>query len=75
LQTGGWILLLLLGFAFLLVACENKIIYHPYPYPEGFWNPASFKVKAEDVFFQAADGTKLHGWYVVVPEKVFMWHG
>jgi fermentation-respiration switch protein FrsA (DUF1100 family) len=64
LQTAGGVLALLLLYAVLLVACEDKIIYHPYKYPDGIWNPSSFNVIVEDVFFQAEDGTKLHGWYI-----------
>jgi fermentation-respiration switch protein FrsA (DUF1100 family) len=64
LQTMGWILVLLLLYAALLVACESKIIYHPYKYPQGIWDTSSFNIKVEDVFFQADDGTKLHGWYI-----------
>ncbi|MCH8312520.1 MAG: alpha/beta hydrolase [Nitrospinae bacterium] len=64
LQTAGGILALLLLYAVFLVACEDKIIYHPHKYPQGIWNPSSFNVKVEDVFFQAKDGTKLHGWYI-----------
>jgi len=64
LQTVGGILALLLLYAVFLVACEDKIIYHPHKYPQGIWNPSSFNVKVEDVFFQAKDGTKLHGWYI-----------
>lgn len=64
LQTAGGVLALLLLCAVFLVACEDRIIYHPYKYPEGIWNPSSFNVQVEDVFFQAKDGTKLHGWYI-----------
>ena len=64
LQTAGGVLALLLLCAVFLVACEDRIIYHPYKYPEGIWNPSSFNVHVEDVFFQAKDGTKLHGWYI-----------
>ena len=64
LQTVGGILALLLLYAVFLVACEDKIIYHPHKYPQGIWNPSSFNVKVEDVFFLAKDGTKLHGWYI-----------
>jgi len=64
LQTMGGILALLLLYAVFLVACEDKIIYHPHKYPQGIWNPSSFNVKVEDIFFQAKDGTKLHGWYI-----------
>lgn len=77
-QTVGGILALLLFYAVFLVACEDKIIYHPYKFPEGIWNPSSFNVKVEDVFFQAKDGTKLHGWYIpsVNAKATLLWfHG
>jgi len=64
LQTAGGVLALLLLCAVFLVACEDRIIYHPYKYPEGIWNPSSINVQVEDIFFQAKDGTKLHGWYI-----------
>jgi fermentation-respiration switch protein FrsA (DUF1100 family) len=44
---------------------ENKLIFHPIRYPEGDWNPDGLAV--EDAWFQAEDGTKLHGWFVPHP--------
>ena len=41
---------------------EDSLIYFPVAYPEGDWNPAGLEF--EDAWFQAADGTRLHGWYV-----------
>lgn len=41
---------------------ENALIYFPVRYPEGDWNPR--EIRFEDARFQAADGTRLHGWYV-----------
>jgi uncharacterized protein len=41
---------------------ENSLIYFPATYPEGNWNPQGIGV--EDAWFTAADGTKIHGWYV-----------
>ena len=49
-----------------LIACERSIIYHPSSYPDGLWEPETFGVKVEDVFFQSEDGTKLHGWFIPV---------
>ncbi len=77
-QTVGIILLVLILYAVLLVSCENKIIYHPYKFPEGFWDPAVFGVQAEDLFFEAEDGVRLHGWFIPAKQPVatMLWfHG
>ncbi|MFQ5449361.1 MAG: alpha/beta hydrolase [Nitrospinaceae bacterium] len=78
LQTVGLILLVLFLYAAVLVGCEKKIIYHPLKYPEGTWKPGSFGIQVEDVFFQAEDGVRLHGWWVPSPgaRAVLLWfHG
>jgi fermentation-respiration switch protein FrsA (DUF1100 family) len=41
---------------------EESLIFFPSRYPEGNWHPIGLSF--EDANFQAADGTKLHGWYV-----------
>jgi fermentation-respiration switch protein FrsA (DUF1100 family) len=41
---------------------ENRLVYHPVPYPVGDWEPAGLTF--EDAEFVADDGTELHGWYV-----------
>ncbi len=50
--------LLLIAF---LPGCVNRLFYHPnsieYRAPEAFGAPV------RDVFFESADGTKLHGWF------------
>ncbi|GJL77584.1 MAG: alpha/beta hydrolase [Nitrospinaceae bacterium] len=77
-QTAGWALALIILCAVLLVSCESKIVYHPYKYPEGNWDPAPFDVTVEDVNFQAEDGTQLHGWYIPSPnaQASMLWfHG
>jgi fermentation-respiration switch protein FrsA (DUF1100 family) len=38
------------------------LIFFPVVYPEGEWEPAGLEF--EDAWFEAADGTRLHGWYV-----------
>jgi fermentation-respiration switch protein FrsA (DUF1100 family) len=50
------------GFALLLMLLENRLVYHPVPYPVGDWAPA--ELRFEDAQFAADDGTALHGWYV-----------
>ena len=60
------------GSAFLLLAyllivlammfLENSLLYFPAKYPDGDWNPPGLVF--EDAWFNAADGTELHGWFV-----------
>ena len=45
-----------------LAPLERSLVYQPAPYPEGDWSPP--RLVFEDAFFEAADGTQLHGWYV-----------
>ncbi len=40
---------------------EQSMVFVPARYPEGNWRPAG--LAAEDVWFEAEDGTRLHGWY------------
>jgi hypothetical protein len=52
-------------FLCLVMLFENKLIFHPIRYPEGDWSTDGLAV--EDAWFQAEDGTKLHGWFVPHP--------
>src|SRR6476646_7514316 len=45
---------------------ENRGIFQPDKYPKGEWNQTTVLVR--DAHFAAADGTKLHGWYVADPQ-------
>lgn len=60
---------LIVGATFIYVSVmvcmmilEESLIFFPSRYPEGNWHPLGLSF--EDAWFQAADGTKLHGWYV-----------
>jgi len=57
-------ILLIVYFLVLLamMVFENSLIYFPTKFPEGNWAPQGISV--EDAWFTAADGTKIHGWYV-----------
>jgi fermentation-respiration switch protein FrsA (DUF1100 family) len=57
-------------FVLLLTGCENSIIYHPTKYPEGLWDTSNMPLTVQDVWFEAEDGVKLHGWYVPSDEAV-----
>ena len=64
-RVGRSLRLFLVAYLFvliLLVLMENSLIFFPSPYPDGFWNPPGLQF--EDAWFEASDGTKLHGWYV-----------
>jgi hypothetical protein len=59
----------------ILEYSEKGIVFFPDPYLVG--TPADFGLRYEDVFFEAADGVKLHGWWVPkAGAPVFLWfHG
>jgi uncharacterized protein len=63
------VLLTLPIFYFLVLALmmffEESLIFMPAKYPAGDWNPRGLAI--EDAWFEA-DGLKLHGWYVDVPQ-------
>jgi len=77
-QSAGLLVFFVLLYAALLLIFENKIIFHPSRYPEGFWEPASVGVVAQDIYFTAEDGVKLHGWFIPARNAVatLLWfHG
>lgn len=46
----------------LLMVFEERLIFFPSKYPDGEWENPGLPV--EDAEFSAADGTRLHGWFV-----------
>ena len=64
LTTFGGLLVVMALLAVLLVGCQNSIIYHPIKYPEGLWDTSNMPLPIQDVWFEAKDGVKLHGWYI-----------
>jgi fermentation-respiration switch protein FrsA (DUF1100 family) len=66
-----WRLARLVLIAYLLIMLlmmflETGLVYPVPPVAAGNWNPTGFK--HETVWFEAADGTKLHGWFLPNPE-------
>jgi len=55
-----------LGALLLAMFLENQLIFFPSRFPEGDWQPRGLAV--EDAWFEAADKTRLHGWYVPHPQ-------
>jgi fermentation-respiration switch protein FrsA (DUF1100 family) len=55
---------------------EHSLLFYPTEYPDGDWHPQGLVF--EDAWFAAADGTRLHGWYVPHPHPravVLFCHG
>ncbi len=57
-----WPAIFALMFILLLRMFEDALIFFPARYPAGDWQPGDLRF--EDAWFQSADGTRLHGWYV-----------
>jgi fermentation-respiration switch protein FrsA (DUF1100 family) len=72
-------LILFCGVAFLLAGCrealERKLIY--VPQAELIGTPADLGLSFRDVWFEAEDGPRLHGWYVPgrSPLTLIWFHG
>lgn len=59
-----------------LAPVERALIYHPSPFPEPDVLPRNLPF--EDAWFEAEDGTRLHGWYLGHPQPravVMFCHG
>lgn len=61
-RLARWPLIIYLGVMLMMMFLENKLIFIPSRYPTGDWQPAGLDY--QDAWFQAADGTELHGWYL-----------
>lgn len=59
-----FLIFFLLLFILFIRVIENKFIFFPFKYPQGYWHPEAFGLQAEDCYFQTSDGLKLHGWLV-----------
>jgi fermentation-respiration switch protein FrsA (DUF1100 family) len=60
----------------MLLWLENSLTYFPMKHPAGRWEAAGLEI--EDAYLAAADGTKLHGWYLPAknPQAVILFcHG
>lgn len=51
-------------YALWVKTFENRMIYFPYKYPNGFWQLEGAGINVEDCYFQTQDKVKLHGWFV-----------
>lgn len=57
---------------------QRSQVFRPGRYPTGVWDPALWGLPYEDVWFESADGTRLHGWWIEHPRSfatVIFCHG
>lgn len=59
-------LLILVSFWLGLSGCSNAFFF---PYHKHVQTPEQLGLKYEDVYFNAGDGTRLHGWYLPAPGR------
>jgi pimeloyl-ACP methyl ester carboxylesterase len=69
-------LLLCVGLVIAIMAFEDKLIYFPSKYPDGFWDvdnipsrEGEIVPKVEDCYFETSDGLRLHAWFCVPHRK------
>jgi len=75
------LLAIVAGLAILFVAIrviENRLIYFPPRYPEGFPPPQTYEGDVDDVWLQTSDGVKINAFYRSNPasKQLLLWfHG
>jgi hypothetical protein len=71
--AAGLVLVVLLVRVF-----ENRLIYYPPPYPDGFADPASYGLRVEEVWISTDDGLRLNAWFLPAPASrkvLLLFHG
>lgn len=56
-------------FAFSLRWIENRLIFFPPKYPQGFADPAVYGLNAEEVWIEASDGVRLNAFFIAEPDS------
>jgi hypothetical protein len=59
-------LLIIVTLSLSLIGCSNVFFF---PYHEHVQTPERLGLKYEDVYFDASDGTRLHGWFLPAPGR------
>jgi fermentation-respiration switch protein FrsA (DUF1100 family) len=75
-QAARVVLIVYLLVLLVMMLLETRLVYPIPPVDASDWHPTSFKY--EDVSFDSADGTKLHGWFVAHPnptQAILYCHG
>lgn len=71
--AAGLVLVVLLVRVF-----ENRLIYYPPRYPDGFADPASYGLRVEEVWISTDDGLRLNAWFLPAPASpkvLLVFHG
>ncbi|MEM9556219.1 MAG: alpha/beta hydrolase [Acidobacteriota bacterium] len=45
---------------------QQSRLFEPTRHPHGEWDPSVYGIEFEDIEFESADGTRLHGWWMPV---------
>ncbi len=61
----GWPLVALSGYG-LLCLMASRAVYYPMKHPQGNWDLQQ-ALGAHDVWLRAADGVRIHGWWIPSP--------
>jgi len=67
-RLAWWVGILTAGYLTvggLMMWQEESLIFFPSRFPEGDWHPP---LSVEDAWFEAADGVRLHGWFLAHPQ-------
>jgi uncharacterized protein len=75
--------LIILGIALVVVGIlvrifENKFIYFPPRYPEGWTSPSSYGLPVEDLWLTDGDGVRINAWFLAnsaSPKALLWFHG
>jgi len=62
----------------LIRVLENRLIFYPPHYPDGFVPPQSYGLHPEEIWISAEDGVKLNAWYFPganSPRALLCFHG
>lgn len=65
-------------FVVLVRAFENRLIFFPPRYPEGFVRPEAYGIHPQEIWLTTSDGVKLNAYFLAAPDssKVLLWfHG
>jgi pimeloyl-ACP methyl ester carboxylesterase len=70
-------LMLIAGLVIAIMAFEDKLIYFPAKYPDGFWDvdnipslEGEITPRIEDCFLQTSDDVRIHGWFCTPQRKI-----